>query len=51
MDFRVFFNKKDVGSFPVISYTVIVVGSNELEDEKSIKSSIKNLVLELFEEI
>ena len=51
IDFLVFFNKNEVGSFPEISYTVMVVGSNELEDEKSTKSSIKNLVAVLLEEI
>ena len=38
MALRVFLRRKDEGSFPVTSYTVIVVGSNDEENEKSIGS-------------
>ena len=42
--FLVFFKRKKVCWFPDISYTVTVVGSKELEAEKSSTSPNKNLI-------
>ena len=49
--FRVFLSKYVVGVVPEIWYTVTVVGSNELDVEKSITSSIINSFSVLLDEI